>query len=142
MYERIRERPPLYKIYVVQLSAENQVTDDEVEDIAAQINERLETAFQAVRQQVCVLPSASIYEDWDGIHGEYSHEPVKTGVDKRELLSLAQRLNTIPKGFSIHPKLAGLFKKRLEAIERGTGIDWANAEALAFGSLLVYFVWR
>ncbi|PQP34374.1 2-oxoglutarate dehydrogenase E1 component, partial [Desulfobacteraceae bacterium SEEP-SAG9] len=35
------------------------------------------------------------------------------------------------------PKLLGLLKKRQEAIEKGNGIDWANAEALAFASLLV-----
>ena len=137
MYERIKERPPLYKIYGEQLRAENVVGDEEEKGIAAAINERLETAFQAVREQVCVLPKASIYEDWDGIHGEYSHGPVKTGVPKTELLSLARKLNTIPKDFSVHPKLADLFKKRLGALESGAGIDWANSESLAFASLLV-----
>ncbi|MEJ2366525.1 MAG: 2-oxoglutarate dehydrogenase E1 component, partial [Deltaproteobacteria bacterium] len=76
------------------------------------------------------------YEDWQGISGEYSHKPVKTGVAKKQLLALARKLNQPPKDFSLHPKIAGLLKKRLEAVEKGTGIDWANGEALAFASLL------
>ena len=40
MYERIRERPPLYKIYGAQLLAENIVSEDEIKDIASGINER------------------------------------------------------------------------------------------------------
>ncbi len=137
MYERIRERPPIYKIYAEQLLAENIVTDDEVNRIEARINEGLEASFRTMREKQCALPRTEYYENWDEIHGEYSHQPVKTGVPKKQLLSLAKKLNNIPKDFSIHPKLAGLLKKRLETIEDGAGIDWANAEALAFGSLLL-----
>jgi 2-oxoglutarate dehydrogenase E1 component len=42
----------------------------------------------------------------------------------------------VPEGFSIFKKLKGLLDKRLEAVESGEGIDWGNAEALAFASLL------
>ncbi len=137
MYERIRERPPPYKIYAEQLLAEDIVTDDEVNRIEKRINQRLEASFRTMREKHCILPTTNYYENWDEIHGEYSHEPVKTGVPKKQLVSLAKKLNDIPKDFSIHPKLAGLLKKRLETIEDGAGIDWANAEALAFGSLLM-----
>jgi 2-oxoglutarate dehydrogenase E1 component len=137
MYERIKERPPLYKLYAEQLLAEKVVTDDEVKSMEVEINECLETSFVTMREKQCVLPTIDYYEEWEGIHGEYSHQSVKTGVPKRQLLSLAKKLNSIPADFSIHPKLAGLLKKRMEAIEKGAGIDWANAESLAFGSLLL-----
>ncbi|UCE82008.1 MAG: 2-oxoglutarate dehydrogenase E1 component [Deltaproteobacteria bacterium] len=137
MYERIRERPPIYKIYAEQLLAEGIVTEDEVQSIEADINEKLETSFKTMREKQCVLPTINYYENWDEIHGEYSHESVKTGVSKKKLLSLARKLNEIPENFSIHSKLEGLLKKRLETIEKGEGIDWANGEILAFGSLLL-----
>ncbi|MGD8777047.1 MAG: thiamine pyrophosphate-dependent enzyme, partial [Syntrophobacterales bacterium] len=119
MYERIRERPPIYKIYAEQLLAEGVVTEDEVRSIEAGINERLETAFRTMREKQCVLPTIKYYENWDEIHGEYSHEPVKTGASKKKLLSLARKLNNIPEDFSIHSKLEGLLNKRLESIEKG-----------------------
>lgn len=137
MYQRIRERPPLYKIYTEQLLAENSVTEDEVKGMAAGINGRLDTSFKTVQEKQCILPTNYFYENWEEIHGEYSHEPVTTGVPKKQLLAIAQKLNSIPDDFLVHPKLVGLLRKRKETIENGTDIDWANGEALAFGSLLL-----
>jgi len=136
MYERIRERPPLYKIYGEQLVAENIVSENETRTIEAGINQDLETSFTTMREKQCVLPRVQFYEDWEGLQGDYSHKPALTSVPKKQLLALALRLNQVPKGFSLHPKLEGLLKKRLETIENGAGIDWANGEALAFASLL------
>jgi len=42
----------------------------------------------------------------------------------------------VPKDFNLHPKLQKFNASRLKAIQSGKGIDWAFAEALAFGSLL------
>ena len=136
MYERIRERPPLYKIYAEQLLAENIISEDETKRIEAEINQALETSLETLQSKQCVLPRVEFYENWEGISGDYSHKPVKTGVAAKQLLTLARKLNQVPEGFSLHPKLAGLLKKRLETIENGAGIDWANGEALAFASLL------
>ncbi|MBD3308102.1 2-oxoglutarate dehydrogenase E1 component, partial [candidate division KSB3 bacterium] len=66
----------------------------------------------------------------------YSSEPFETGVDQDTLLDLARKLNTIPDDLTPHSKLKRLLAKRLEAVETGEGIDWANAEALAFASLV------
>src|SRR5207249_3383713 len=40
-----------------------------------------------------------------------------------------------PEGFAVHPKLAKQLERRVEALDAG-GIDWGQAEALAFASLL------
>jgi 2-oxoglutarate dehydrogenase E1 component len=136
MYDRIRERPPLYKIYGAQLLAENTVREDETEDITSGINESLEASFTTMREKHCILPRLDFYENWDDIHGEYSHKALKTRVPAKQLRSLARKLNTVPKDFSLNPKLATLLQKRLEAVESGAGIDWANGEVLAFGSLV------
>ena len=57
-------------------------------------------------------------------------------MKKETLLSLAQKLNTVPEDFALNPKLERLLQKRLKAAENGFGLDWSGAEALAFGSLL------
>ena len=52
----------------------------------------------------------------------------------------AARLNPqllrVRDGFAIHPKLARQLERRLAALDEG-GIDWGQAESLAFASLLV-----
>ena len=42
----------------------------------------------------------------------------------------------MPEGFTVHPKLAKELERRRDALGEEGGIDWAQAEALAFGSLL------
>jgi 2-oxoglutarate dehydrogenase E1 component len=43
----------------------------------------------------------------------------------------------VPEGFELHPKLAAFVKKRAELLEGRGDVDWATAEALAFGTLLL-----
>jgi 2-oxoglutarate dehydrogenase E1 component len=72
----------------------------------------------------------------EGYNGRYSHDPVITSVSKERLSLLAEKLNTLPSDFTPHNKIKMLLRRRLQSIEKGEGIDWANAEALAFASLL------
>lgn len=137
MYDRIRQRPALYTMYAHKLIQEGLVKKAETEQMESQINQGLEDAFRAIHQSACVFPQARFYENWQGFHGKYPHTPVPTSVARQQLMTLARRLNTLPPDFALNPKLVRLLATRLEAVENGTGIDWANAEALAFASLLV-----
>jgi len=136
MYERIRKRPPLNRLYAQKLTQEGIITREDLAVIQKDINQRLEEAFKAVQESVCVFPKSRFFENWEGLHGQYSHDPFETGIPQAQLISLARKLNTVPAEFNLNPKLDRLLKKRLEAVEKGSGIDWANAEALAFASLL------
>jgi 2-oxoglutarate dehydrogenase E1 component len=96
----------------------------------------LDRAYANVHGSECPFPESRFYEEWEGISAAYTHDPVATGVAKDVLTLLAKKLNTVPADFAMNPKLQRLLKKRLESVEQGEGIDWANAEALAFASLL------
>ncbi|HXY85467.1 MAG TPA: 2-oxoglutarate dehydrogenase E1 component [Gaiellaceae bacterium] len=61
---------------------------------------------------------------------------IVTAVDEERLRELNAELVGVPDRFTVHPKLVGQLERRLETLEHG-GIDWGQAEALAFGSLLV-----
>ena len=136
MYDRIRQRPSVHQLYTDQLISEGIVGQDDIDQLTSEINDRLDKAYATVHGNECPFPESRFYEQWDGIRATYSHDPVLTGVDKDILISLAQKLNTVPDAFNLNPKLQRLLKKRLEAVEQGEGIDWANAESLAFASLL------
>ena len=136
MYERIRERPPLHNIYAQKLEEEGLIEKQDLTHLEEDINQQLEKALQIVRESACIFPQARFYENWDNFHGNYSPEPIETGISRNKLISLARRLNAVPDDFSLNPKLDRLLKKRLGAVEKGAGIDWANAETLAFASLL------
>ena len=62
--------------------------------------------------------------------------PVESAVDADLLRDIDRQLHEWPDDFTVHPKLARQLKKRADAIAEGRPLDWAHAEALAFGSLI------
>ena len=62
-------------------------------------------------------------------------DAVETAVAADRLRTLNEQLLAVPEGFTVNPKLAKQLERRRESIESG-GIDWGQAEALAFASLL------
>jgi len=136
MYERIRGRPSIHKVYSQKLIEEGHVQKRDLDAIQEKINTNLQKSFQAVKESVCVFPESRFYENWKNFHGRYSHDALKTGVSEEKLISFAHKLNTVPDGLSLNPKLKRLLKKRLDCVAKGQNIDWSNAEALSFASLL------
>ena len=62
---------------------------------------------------------------------------IKTGVSEKTLKELASCLDKMPASFHLHPKLARFFEAREKAVIDGKGIDWGNAETLAYATLLI-----
>jgi 2-oxoglutarate dehydrogenase E1 component len=112
------------------------IKKEDLAGIEEDINRRLIESFKAVRESICVFPESIFFENWEGFHGQYFHDPLETGVSREKLVSLTRKMNTVPTDFSLNSKLERLLKKRLANVEKGSGIDWANAEALTFASLL------
>ncbi len=72
------------------------------------------------------------------IQPPYSHAPVGTGITRERLQHIGKVLTTTPESFSLNPTLEKRFiPRRVEALQNGGPIDWAFAESLAFGSLLL-----
>lgn len=60
-----------------------------------------------------------------------------TGVPVDVLEKVGVAISTYPDDFNVHKALKSILKRRLETITTGQNVDWATAEALAFGSLLL-----
>ena len=62
-------------------------------------------------------------------------------------LQVGMAISTIPEGFNPHRLIKKVYQQRHDMIESGEGVDWAMAEALAFGTLLseggslVFWLW-
>jgi 2-oxoglutarate dehydrogenase E1 component len=60
-----------------------------------------------------------------------------TAVAMEKLVAVGAALTRVPETHKIHRKLRRVLDAKRKTIEAGTGIDWATAEALAFGTLLM-----
>jgi 2-oxoglutarate dehydrogenase E1 component len=64
-------------------------------------------------------------------------EIVATGVAAATISDIAQKIAVIPHDFNINPKMVGQLARRAKMGEGTLPIDWAFAEAVAFGSLVI-----
>lgn len=131
LYAAIKDRPPVHESYAERLRKEG-IPDGALDGMKEELIERLESAFS--REQ---SPASPPFQGrWNVIRGDYAAVKSETGVARKSLVSLSKSLADLPAGFTPHPKIIALLRKRHEAVASGQGIDWANAENLAFASLL------
>ena len=65
------------------------------------------------------------------------HRRGETAVSLESLQSVGKALYTVPATVGVNRKIARQLAHKEEMFRSGQGIDWATAEALAFGSLLI-----
>jgi 2-oxoglutarate dehydrogenase E1 component len=138
MYRRIAEHPTTFRIYADKLIGEGLIGEADVEALKAGWRQRLEEAFEA---SGTYRPNKADWLDgvWSGLKvAETGDSPRRgiTGVAIGRLKEIGTRLTEVPEGFNIHRTIRRFLNNRRKSIESGLDIDWATAEALAFGSLL------
>ncbi|MBC7961894.1 MAG: 2-oxoglutarate dehydrogenase E1 component [Steroidobacteraceae bacterium] len=132
MYKQISARPPVNQIYSDELGREGVVSQEMLAVVERQVSQTLESAF-GKQPEECEV---GFSDKWHNVSRVYSPEPVATGVSAETLLTLARRLVELSPGFMPHAKIHNLMQKRFEAVLKGHGIDWGNAETLAYATLL------
>ncbi|NLC70932.1 MAG: 2-oxoglutarate dehydrogenase E1 component [Desulfuromonadaceae bacterium] len=131
MVERIKARPSVEEIYTRRL-LETGISDKQSRFLAERTTEELETAFAVEKVRL----DSSFQGKWRYVERDYRPLEIRTGVPGERLIRFAEKLAAIPEGFSPHAKVAKLLENRRQAVIEGKGIDWANAESLAFASLV------
>lgn len=133
MYEKIRQRPPLHEIYAEHLISSG-IPAETIKASADAITQRLNEALEGEPKEQTDI---GFQAKWTGIQREYTRDEPQTSVSADTLKELASSLATLPENLNAHPKISRMLKKREDCVLKGEGIDWANAESLAFASLLV-----
>jgi 2-oxoglutarate dehydrogenase E1 component len=140
MYRLIRQHPSTLEIYGRKLAAEGVVTEAEVEAMKTGWRAKLEGEFEIVQGY---KPNKADWLDgkWSGLKAV--REDVddarrgQTGLAAEALKEIGSRITEVPQGFNLHRTIRRFLDNRRKMIESGEGIDWATAESLAFGSLLL-----
>ena len=139
MYDAIRQHRKVSEIYAERLIAEEVVDADWLADNRAQFDRLLEGEFQAGAEYT---PTKA---DWFGGRWSGLSKPadpdtarrnVETGIPRPLFDRLGTVLTDVPDNLSIHRTLGRILDAKRTMFDTGDGLDWATAEALAFGSLL------
>src|SRR6266849_6342248 len=119
--------------YAARLVEAGVVTQERADDLVKQVQTKLRAAHEALKESFGVAPPPPAP---DGGIPAGTAGTVVTAVAAELLSELNEDLLRVPDWFSPHPKLMKQLERRRETINQG-GIDWGQAEALAFASLLV-----
>jgi 2-oxoglutarate dehydrogenase E1 component len=136
MYRAIRSHPSAVAIYGKRLIDEGVVTEPEIEDMKTRFRSHLDAELAAAEGY---RPNKADWLDgrWSKMSlAEGDERRGTTGVPVDTLREVGRRITTIPQDFNAHRTIQRLLQRRREMVETGTGIDWAMAEHLAFGTLV------
>ncbi len=131
MAARIASHSPVHDLYASALAAEGLVPAGEGERLVLGVEEKLREAHDRLRAKLEIGPLAEPVP-------ERPHRGApETAVPESLLSDLNEELLASPEGFTVHPKLVRQLDRRRETVGPDGGIDWGQAEALAFATLLV-----
>lgn len=140
MYEAIKAHPKVSVSYEARLVREGVVEPGTREQIAADFVALLEEEFEAGKNYKA--NEADWFGGrWAGLNKpadpETARRSVETSIEPKVLDSLGRVLTEVPADLEIHKTLDRVLAAKREMFTAGDGFDWATAEALAFGSLVM-----
>ncbi len=136
LYEKIKTHPSVKTIYGNYLLKTGIISEPELSKIERKINNQLSDAFDRIKKKSNLMKNDINLID----SKEKNSSPKKletTSISENTLKSIVDSITTLPGNFTIHPKLKKFMEKRKGLIDGTIEADWAFAEALAFGSLLL-----
>ena len=125
MYSKIKSHTSVGQLYGEQALRAGWITREELDAVWAQKKAELQRDGEAGSLAVIARrPQVAL-------------TPVDRSAMRARLKTVLQVLGSVPEGFEMHPKLASHIKRRAELLEGRGEVDWAMAESLAWGTLLL-----
>jgi 2-oxoglutarate dehydrogenase E1 component len=136
MYAIIKNHPSTRELYGRRLVTEGVCSQAEIDGWVGEFEGFLDKEFDAGKTY------KADKADW--LDGKWAHlasadgddRRGQTGVPLQRLRDIGLKLTAIPERLDAHKTVRRVIENRREAISKGEGIDWGNAEHLAFASLL------
>lgn len=140
MYAKIRQHPRVSEIYAQRLIEEGVIDKNWAGETASHFIAVLDQEFEAGKGYKA--NEADWFGGrWSGLNKpadpETARRNINTAIEPKLFESLGRTLSTVPADLEIHKTLARVIDAKREMFESGKGFDWATAEALAFGSLMM-----
>jgi len=138
MYKAIKQHKTTREIYAQRLLQEGVLREEEVDGIVNEFHAHLEKEFEAAPNY---KPNKEDWLEgvWKGLGALTDEEEFmddETSAPMELLEEVGMAISKVPDNFELNKKLVRQLEAKRKMIETGSGIDWATAEALAFGTLL------
>jgi 2-oxoglutarate dehydrogenase E1 component len=132
MYELIRSHPTARELYAQRLQEQGILSSQDVDALQQQATNALEQARREADESLQPIEQ----DENNGLNGHYEGDEAPQPVSAEALTQYNSELLQWPEGFSPNSKLARLLQRRATTLGAEGGIDWGQAESLAFASIL------
>jgi len=138
LYKAIGKHKNPRDLYLDKLISEGIISKEKASEQESVFNQLLQERLDDAKQIERATVSHFLNRTWQGI--EVSDEDSfltspDTSYDKKKLIALADKINSLPKDKKFINKLARLFEARKQMI-KDDNLDWAMGELLAYATLL------
>lgn len=132
MYKKIKQMPTVTETYKKQLVKAEVISEKDYNKIHKEIHSELQEAFDNRNEKQARKKFIS------HVKAGQSVSPYHTSISEVKIREIAESITEVPDDFNINPKVKKLLDRRKKMVASDeVHIDWAMAEALAFGSILI-----
>ena len=135
MYQRVKEHPGVRTIYAQRLISQGVIdkagVNQLIEERIRRYEDALARAKKVAAEQKSVAGQEPVIAEIDG------SDVVETGIGSELIEQIAKQISVVPEGFNLNPKMVSQLARRPKMGAGTLPMDWAFAEAVAFGSLVI-----
>lgn len=139
LYGLIAKQKNPREIYLEKLLRGNDIHAELAQSMQEEFKNMLSDRFNNVKQKEIPLRKQGPHKQWEGLDWskpeDFDQSP-ETGVKREVLDEIVKAITSVPEGFKTLRKAQKILDDRKKNYENDT-LDWALAELLAYGSLLV-----
>ena len=135
MYAAIKKQPTTFTLYAQKLAQEGTIAKDEADRLALAYRDGLDKGENLARTTLGMVGNQYTV-NWANYQKGGWDTPAETAVGAETLKGLADRLNTLPQGFTLHPVVSKVHDGRIKMAAGEIPMDWGFAETMAYASLV------
>lgn len=138
LYKAIAAHPNPREIYSKKLQEGGLIEADLAKKMEMDFRELLQSRLNEAKETQKAKMTSFLEGVWRGVESakksDFDESP-ETGVDKKALIEIGNKISAIPSGKKFFNKIEKVMKDRAEMI-KGNRLDWGMGELLAYGTLL------
>jgi len=136
MYKKIRKLKTARKLYAEKLVKAGLITDEQVAELEQNYQKRLE-AGEVVSRPILSDGPYRYTNQWNKYLNSNWKAACNTTVSMDRLRFCNDRMQRLPTGFELHPRVAKVMDNRRKMAAGAMPLDWGFAENMAYATLLM-----
>lgn len=140
LYKAIAAHPNPREIYVNKLIAQGSVDAKMAKEMERDFRKMLQERLDEVKQEPPTTVKPMLGGAWTGYRFANADDFLRspdTAVDEETIVDIGIKMNTLPKDKTFFKKIVRLYDERIKMVRETKVLDWAMAELLAYGSLVL-----